>query len=62
MVESKLWPSRGEAKRAVQAGGANLNNVRVADLGRKVAVGDLLHGKYLVLRKGKKDYFLFRVV
>jgi tyrosyl-tRNA synthetase len=61
MVESKLWPSRGEAKRAVQGGGANLNNVRVADLGRKVTTGDLLHGKYLVLRKGKKDYFLFRV-
>jgi tyrosyl-tRNA synthetase len=61
MVESGLWPSRGEAKRAVQGGGANLNNVRVADLGRKVTTGDLLHGKYLVLRKGKKEYFLFRV-
>ena len=62
MVESKLWPSRGEAKRAVQAGGANLNNVRVSDLGRKVTAADLLHGKYLVFRKGKKDYFLFRAV
>jgi tyrosyl-tRNA synthetase len=62
MVESKLWPSRGEAKRAVQAGGANLNNVRVPDLARKVTAADLLHGKYLVLRKGKKDYFLFRAV
>jgi tyrosyl-tRNA synthetase len=61
MVESKLWSSRGEAKRAVQGGGANLNNVRVSDLGRKVTTSDLLHGKYLVLRKGKKDYFLFRV-
>ena len=57
----KLWPSRAEAKRAIPAGSANLNNVKVADLGRKVTTSDLLHGKYLVLRKGKKDYHLLRV-
>lgn len=60
MAESKLWPSKGEAKRAVTGGGAYLNNVKVSDLGRKVTTADLLHGKYLVLRKGKKDYFLYR--
>ncbi|HLX59814.1 MAG TPA: tyrosine--tRNA ligase [Planctomycetota bacterium] len=58
---SKLWPSRGEVKRAIPAGSANLNDARVTDLGRKVTTADLLHGKYLVLRKGKKDYHLLRV-
>ncbi|MCY3021046.1 MAG: tyrosine--tRNA ligase [Planctomycetota bacterium] len=58
---AKLWPSKGEAKRSLQAGSANLNNVRVTDLQKKVAVADLLHGKYLVLRKGKKEYHLLRV-
>jgi len=57
----KLFPSKGEAKRSIQAGAAYLNNVRVSDLRRKVTAGDLLHGKYLVLRKGKKDYHLLRV-
>ena len=57
----KLWPSKGEAKRSIQAGSANLNNVRVADLQRRVTSADLLHGKYIVLRKGKKDYHLLRV-
>lgn len=62
MVEApKLWPSRGEAKRSVQGNGANLNDERIADLGRKVTSKDLLHGKYLVLRKGKKDYHLLKV-
>jgi len=62
MVEApKLWPSRGEAKRSVQGNGANLNDERIADLGRKVTTKDLLHGKYLVLRKGKKDYHLLKV-
>ncbi|MCZ7645572.1 MAG: tyrosine--tRNA ligase [Planctomycetota bacterium] len=60
MAESGLWKSKGEAKRAIQQGGANLNNVRVSDLGKKVNSGELLHGKYLVLRKGKKEYFLFK--
>jgi len=61
MVEApKLWPSRGEAKRSVQGNGANLNDERIADLGRKVTTKDLLHGKYLVLRKGKKDYHLLK--
>ncbi len=57
----KLWPSKGEAKRSIQGGSANLNNVRVTDLQQKAGVKDLLHGRYLVLRKGKKDYHLLRV-
>lgn len=60
MAESKLWPSKGEAKRAITGGGAYLNNAKVSDLGKKVTAADLLHGQYLVLRKGKKDYFLYR--
>jgi tyrosyl-tRNA synthetase len=62
LVEAaKLWPSKGEAKRSIQSGSANLNNLRVTDLQQKVTAKDLLHGKYLVLRKGKKDYYLLRV-
>jgi len=57
----KLWPSKGEAKRSIQGGSANLNNIRVTDPQRRVTSADLLHGKYLVLRKGKKDYHLLRV-
>ncbi|MCW8129458.1 MAG: tyrosine--tRNA ligase [Planctomycetota bacterium] len=60
MAESKLWPSKGEAKRAITGGGAYLNNAKIGDLGKKVTAADLLHGRYLVLRKGKKDYFLYR--
>ncbi|MFH0940197.1 MAG: tyrosine--tRNA ligase [Planctomycetota bacterium] len=56
----KLWPSKGEAKKAIQNGGANLNNVRITDLKQKVGAADLLHGKYLILRKGKKDYHLIK--
>lgn len=62
LAESGLWKSKGETKRAIQGGAANINNNRVKDWGRKIRVDDLLYGKFLVLRKGKKDYFLFKVV
>ena len=58
---SKLWPSKGEAKRSIQGGSANLNNIRITDLQKKVTKSELLHGKYLLLKKGKKDYHLIRM-
>ena len=57
----KLWASKGEAKKSIQGNGANLNDVRVTDLTKKVTTADLLHGKYLVLRKGKRDIHVVRV-
>ncbi len=59
LVESKLCPSRGQAKKDITAGGIYLNNVRVTDIQRRITDVDLLYGKYLLLRKGKKNYFLF---
>ncbi len=58
---TKLWASKGEAKKSIQGNGANLNDVRVTDLQKKVTTAELLHGKYLVLRKGKKDNHLVKV-
>lgn len=61
MAESALWSSKGEAKNAAKAGGVYLNNEQVKEPAAKVTGKDLLHGRYLVLRKGKKHYFLFKV-
>jgi tyrosyl-tRNA synthetase len=62
MAEAGLYKSKGEARRAVKQGGAYLNNERVADADRPVTAGDLLPGSVLVLRSGKKNYHLVRVV
>jgi tyrosyl-tRNA synthetase len=56
IVHSGLENSKGAARKALEAGGIYLNNVRVTDLARVVTVADLLFGKYLLLRKGKKSY------
>lgn len=60
LAETTLWKSRGEVKKAIPAGGAYLNGERISDLGRNLTSADLLHGKYLVLRKGKRSYHLIR--
>jgi tyrosyl-tRNA synthetase len=54
LKESGLASSLSEARRAVAEGGANINNVRITDPEHVPAAGDLLHGQYLVLRRGKR--------
>ena len=53
--------SKGEARRLVQQGGLNINNVRVSDLTRVFSVSDLIEGRLAVLRSGKKSFFLLKL-
>lgn len=55
VVHAGLEQSKGAARKSLEAGGVYLNNVRV-DPTRTVTASDLLFGKYLLLRKGKKSY------
>jgi tyrosyl-tRNA synthetase len=54
LVESGLTPSKGAARRAVGEGGAYVNNVKVTDEGWRPVKEDLLHGRWLVVRRGKR--------
>jgi tyrosyl-tRNA synthetase len=56
IVHAGLENSKGAARKSLEAGGVYLNNVRVPDHTRVVTTTDLLFGKYLLLRKGKKSY------
>nr|WP_182634540.1 tyrosine--tRNA ligase [Dietzia sp. SLG310A2-38A2] len=55
LVASGLCESKGAARRAVGEGGAYVNNVRVEDAEWTPATSDLLHGAWLVLRRGKRN-------
>ncbi len=50
-----LVASKSAARRAIQEGGAYLNNTKVTDVDARVSAADLLHGRYLVLRRGKRN-------
>ena len=60
IVQAGLAPSKGAARKDLEAGGIYLNNVRT-DHTRQVTTGDLLFGKYLLLRKGKRSYAVLKV-
>jgi tyrosyl-tRNA synthetase len=61
IVLAGLSTSKGQARKDIEGGGIYLNNVRVAELTRAVSTNDLLFGKYLLLRKGKRTYAVLSV-
>lgn len=52
--------SKGEARRGIQEGGVYVNNNRVTDSAMNITISNFIDGKYLVLRRGKKNYFLVK--
>ena len=56
--KAQVFPSKGECRKMVQGGGVSLNKEKVADAAREVTEADLIAGKYLLVQKGKKNYFL----
>ena len=60
LVASGLSPSKSQARKDVEAGGVNINNVRAADAKLILDTGHLLFGEFVLLRKGKRNYALLR--
>jgi tyrosyl-tRNA synthetase len=56
LIHAGLCPSKGQARKDIEGGGVNINNVREIASAKMVTTADLLFGKHLLLRKGKKNY------
>ncbi len=56
--KSGIFPSRGEARKLVQSGGVSINKQKVSDPNAQQTATDLLQNKYLLIQKGKKNYYL----
>ncbi len=56
LVHSGLCPSKGQARKDVEGGGVYVNNIREPNFQRAITTNDLLFGKHVLLRKGKKNY------
>ncbi|MCH5689053.1 hypothetical protein LWM68_35250 [Niabella sp. W65] len=61
LADAKITASKGEARKLVQGGGVQLNRRKVEDAQLSVNNSNLLHNKYLLLQKGKKNYYLVEV-
>lgn len=62
LAETNIFPSKGEARRMMQNGGISINRNKVDSLQFTIDNSLLLHNKYLLVQKGKKNYYLVKVV
>ena len=58
LTESGLSKSKGDARKTIGQGGVYVNNKRVDDVDYALDTTDYLHDRYVVLRRGKRDYHL----
>lgn len=58
LVDTAIFPSKGEARKMWQGGGLSVNKEKVGAEKTHIQTADLLQGKYLLIQKGKKQYYL----
>lgn len=62
LAETGIFSSKGEARKMIQGGGISVNRKKIEDVQFTVDSSLLLHGKYLLAQKGKKNYYLIQVI
>ncbi len=58
LADTQIFPSKGEARKMWQAGGLSINKEKINTEVTIVTTAHLLQGKYMLLQKGKKNYYL----
>jgi tyrosyl-tRNA synthetase len=56
--KAAIFPSKGELRKLVQGGGVSVNKEKLADFDTTIDSASLLNNKYILVQKGKKNYFL----
>ena len=62
LSEATIFPSKGEARKTVQGGGVSINRKKVESIDLKIELSLLLHNQYLLVQKGKKNYYLVKII
>ena len=60
LAETGIFPSKGEARKMVQNGGLSINRNKVNEVGMVIKENLLLHEQYILVQKGKKNYYLVK--
>ena len=58
---AQVFASKGEMRKLVQGGGVSINKEKLAAFDRAITADDLIDGKYLLVQRGKKNYYLITV-
>jgi len=59
---SQVFASKGELRRLVQGGGLSINKIKIENPDMIIGTESLLNNKYLLVQKGKKNYYLLRII
>ncbi len=62
LADTQIFPSKGEARKMWQAGGLSLNKEKISTDKTQIVSADLLRDAYLLVQKGKKNYYLVKAV
>jgi tyrosyl-tRNA synthetase len=60
LAETGIFQSKGEARKMVQNGGISMNRKKIENQQHQIMSTDLLHNQYLLVQKGKKNYYLIK--
>ena len=56
--KTTVFPSKGEVKKTIQGGGLSVNKAKIAEATATYTTGDLINDEFIIVQKGKKNYFL----
>ncbi|GAB2664007.1 tyrosine--tRNA ligase [Flavihumibacter cheonanensis] len=62
LADTGIFPSKGEARKMVQSGGVSINKEKIPAIDFKPGTEQLLHNRYFLIQKGKKNYYLVKAV
>lgn len=60
-VHSSVFPSKGECRKMIQAGGVSINKSKIDSIELTLSENDLLNQQYVLVQKGKKNYFILKI-
>lgn len=60
--KTTVFPSKGEAKKMIQGGGVSINKSKIENLELKISTEHLINNKYILIQKGKKNYYVLKAV
>jgi tyrosyl-tRNA synthetase len=61
-TETTAFPSKGDLRRTIQGNGLSLNKAKLTDQDYLVTAADLINGSYILVQKGKKNYYIIEAV
>ena len=61
-VETNVFPSKGECRKMIQANGLSINKEKFTDVNGELTEEHLVNGKYILVQKGKKNYYILKFV